>query len=565
MATFDLLLKGGTVIDGTGAPRFQADIAVRDGKIVEIGSISGEAAETVDAAGLIVAPGALDHHTHYDAQIFRDPTCADSGQNGVTSVVMTNCGFGFAPCRTEHQDRYMVMMENVEQIPVAHQRASLPWDWQSFPEFMTSLRGTRKAVNAMVYVPMNALLIFVMGIEEAKSRPASKSELAEIKRLLNDAMDAGAIGLSCSYLGHNNVHVDFDGSAMPCDVMDLDQLVEIATVLKDRGEGVIQCLSGLAGQDATVEASERLARETGRPVFHNVIATNDDFPIHTPGLAWLDSMRAEGLDMWAASFCHRTWAEISLTTLTLFDSDETFRELTYAGSSAKALELLRDPEYRKRLRVAYEPEKFIIVGGDLDRFIVLSVADSSEHKDVEGQLLGAAAKSLGVKTIDLFADVILSSNGAAIFRSPNATATDPDILRELFAHERVIPGGSDGGAHLKIFSGGHWGTDFLVNMVRDQNIVSLEQAHHKMSGLPMKVFGIQDRGTIKKGMAADLVVYDLDQLYSDTDAYKHAFDLPDGDWRKQARAGGYDLICVNGKVTFRNGQFTEEVPGVVVS
>lgn len=565
MTTYDLLIKNGTVVDGTGAPRFKADIGIRDGKIVDLGEINGAAAETVDASGLIVAPGTVDHHTHYDAQIFRDSTCADGGQNGVTSVVMANCGFGFSPCRTEHQDRYMVMMENVEQIPVAHQRASLPWDWQSFPEFLQSLRRTSKAVNAMSYVPLNALMIFVMGIDDAKSRMANQTELAEIKRLLNEAMDAGAIGFSCSYLGKNNLHVDFDGSAMPCDVMDVAQLCDIASVLTERGNGIIQCLSGLAGQDETVEVSARLARETGRPVFHNVIATHDAFPIHKAGLAWLDAMREERLDMWAASFCHRTWTEISLGTLTLFDSDETFRELTYAGSPEKSLALLRDDSYRARLREAYDPQKFMIVGGDLDRFVVISVGESREHKDVEGRILGEAAKENALETIDLFAEILLSSNGAAIFRSPNATATDSEILREMFTHDYVIPGGSDGGAHLKIFSGGHWGTDFLVNLVRDNNIVSLEEAHHKMSGLPMSVFGIKDRGTVQKGMAADLLVYDLDQLYSDTSSYNHAYDLPDGDWRKQAKAGGYALILVNGKVTFRGGEYTGESPGVVVS
>tara|TARA_R110002072_G_scaffold36301_2_gene106965 strand:+ start:4310 stop:6019 length:1710 start_codon:yes stop_codon:yes gene_type:complete len=565
MATYDLLLKQGTVVDGTGAPRFQADIGIKDGKIVKIGDITEDATELVDAAGMIVAPGFVDHHTHYDAQIFRDPTCADGGQNGVTTVVMTNCGFGFAPCRTEHQERYMIMMENVEQIPISHQKASLPWDWQSFPEFLTSLRSTDKAVNAMAYVPLNALLIFVMGIDAAKSRPATESEMAEIKQLLNEAMDAGALGFSCSYLEENNVHLDFDGSPMPCDVMDVDQLCEIGMVLKDRGDGIIQCLSGVPGMDDTIRASEQLARATGRPVFHNLIPTNDEVPVHKSGLSWLDSMREEGLDMWAASFCHRIWTEISLDTLTLFDSDDTFRELSYAPSNAKRLELLRDPVFRQRLRDAYDPIKFIAVGADLDRFVAVSVADSAEHKDVEGRILGEVAKETGMNIVDLFAELLLSSNGAAVLRSPFATASNPTILREIFMHERMIPGGSDGGAHLKIFSAGHWGTDFLVNLVRDQEIITLEEAHQKMSGLPMEVFGIADRGTIKEGMAADILVYDLDKLYSDTDAFRRAYDLPDNDWRKQVRAGGYDLVCVNGAITFRDGEHTGECPGKVVS
>lgn len=565
MAKYDLLLKGGTVVDGLGGARYEADIGIVDGKIAAIGNVIGEAAEVVDAAGLTVAPGAIDHHTHYDAQIFRDPTCADGGQNGVTSVVMTNCGFGFAPCRAEHQDRYMVMMENVEQIPVAHQRASLPWDWESFPEFLASLKRTDKAVNAMAYVPINALMIYVMGIDAAKSRPATQSELAEIKHLLSEAMDAGAIGFSCSHLGGGNVHLDYDGSPMPSDVMDVDQLCDIAGVLKERGEGIIQCLSGLAGKDVTVEVSERLARETGRPVFHNLIATHDDFPIHKAGLAWLDNACSDGLDMWAASFCHRVWTELSLATLTLFDSDETFRELTYAGSVEKSLALLQDPQYRNRLREAYDPEKFIAVGGDLDRFTVISVGASSDHLHLEGQLLGEAAQGRGAATIDLFADIILASEGKAVFKSPSATATNPEILRELFTHPRVIPGGSDGGAHLKLFSGGQWATDFLVNLVRDRKIVSLEEAHYKMSGLPMQVLGISDRGTIEVGKAADLLVYDIDKLVSDTSAYVHTHDLPDGDWRKQPKAGGYQLICVNGEITYRNGQYTGASPGMVVS
>src|SRR6056297_2770131 len=180
MAAFDLIIRGGTVVDGTGAPRAQRDVGVRGTRIAAVGDLSRDtASHVIDATGCVVAPGVVDHHTHYDAQIFRDPTCADGGHNGVTSVVMTNCGFGFAPCRPEDRSRYMLMMENVEQIPVSHQEASLPWDWESFPEFLASLAATDKAVNALAYVPLNAVMIYVMGIDAAKSRAATSDEIAE--------------------------------------------------------------------------------------------------------------------------------------------------------------------------------------------------------------------------------------------------------------------------------------------------------------------------------------------------------------------------------------------------
>jgi N-acyl-D-aspartate/D-glutamate deacylase len=435
----------------------------------------------------------------------------------------------------------------------------------SFPEFLESLGRTDKAVNVMAYVPLNALMIFVMGIDAAKTRPATDDELSEMKRLLGEAMDAGALGVSCSFLGGGNVHLDYDGTPMPCDVMDSDQLVEIATVLKDRGDGIIQCLSGLVGHDATVEVSERLARATGRPVIHNVIVANDHFPVHKPGLQWLDDMEAQGLEIWAASFCHRIWTEITLDTLTIFDSDPAFRELTYAGSLENSMKLLRDEDYRKRLREAYNPANFLIVGGDLERFVPLSVGGSAEHQDIEGKLLGESAKARGMNVVDLFADIILHSNGTALFKSACPMAKDPGIINELFNHRKVIPGGSDGGAHLKIFSGDHYATDFLVDLVRERKIVSLEEAHYKLSGAPKEALRIANRGTIAVGAAADIIVYDLDTLFCDTEQYGRAFDLPDGDWRTQPKAGGYDVICVNGKITFRAGQHTGECPGTVAA
>ena len=569
MSSFDLLIKNGTVVDGSGSPRYQADVGISDGKIVSIGELSsGDAQQVIDAEGKIVAPGIVDTHTHYDAQIFRDPDCADDGANGITSIVTTNCGFGFAPCKPEHQDRYMIMMENVEQIPVAHQRASLPWDWESYPEFLSSLSRTPKGVNVMAYVPLNALMIYVMGIDEAKSRPATDEELSEMKRLLNEAMDAGAIGLSLSAFGKNNVHLDYDGTQMPADLISIEQACEIASVLKERNQGVVQCLCGAPGVDKTVEMSVALAESTGRPVLHNLIPIINGTPLHELGMNWLDEMKDKGLNMWAASFCSRMWTEVSVDSAVVLDVEKPFQEISYAESNEQRKVMLESEEFRARLRECYSAEKFAGVGGCLEGFTVISGIEGTELADLGKSTLGEYAQKVDKQVTDLYADILLASDFKAVFKAsftPSPDFADPEIVKQVFLHDRVIPGGSDGGAHLKIFSGGHWGTDFLVHLVRETDVITLEQAHHKLSGASMQFFGVPDRGMLKEGMIADVIVYSLDELYVDTEGYTAINDLPDNDWRKQAIAGGYAYKIVNGQVTYEGRDKCGPLPGLMLS
>jgi N-acyl-D-amino-acid deacylase len=558
----DLIIRNGTIVDGTGADRYSADIGVAGGIITAIGDLSNAVAkETIDATGCIVAPGFVDTHTHFDAQIFRDKTCSDAGQNGITTVVMTNCGFGFAPCRPGDRGRYMTMMESVEQIPVAQQEASLPWDWESFPEFIASLERTDKSVNATAFVPLNALMIYVMGIEGAKTRAATPEEMERMKSLLSEALDKGAVGLSLSHLGQNNLHLDFDGSVMPTDVMSIDQACELASVLKERGSGLIQCLSGVPGAP-TVEMSERLAEASGRPVLHNLIPTSDFAPrAHVSGLAWLDRMAADGKDMFAASFCSRNWTEITLETSTLHDGDDTFRQLTFAGSTEGRMKLLADEDFRAKLREAYAPEQFIGSGGVIEQFTLVSVGESSNYDDCIGRTLGSVAEERGVPVVDIYADMNLKTGCQATFKSPFTGSTNLDTIRDVFLHDRVVPGGSDGGAHTKIFNGGQWATDFIVNLVRDNGVITLEQAHYKMSNMPCRLLGLLGRGSIELRKAADILVYDLAELYHDTSSFEIAFDLPNGDWRRRVKAGGYRYILVNGELTFQSDKVTEANPG----
>jgi N-acyl-D-aspartate/D-glutamate deacylase len=292
----------------------------------------------------------IDPHTHYDAQVFWDPWCTNSGWHGVTSVVVGNCGFGFMPCRPEHRDRYMDMMETTEQIPAAVLRVALPWDWQTFPEWMASIKRTPKGINLGGFLPLNSLMIWVMGLDAAKSRSATDEERAEMRRLLHEAMDHGAMGFGFSFLQLANSHKDSDGSPMPTDVMDIAEAYNLATVLRERGEGTIQALVEVPGVDHKAEIEE-LARISGRPVLHTVIMAIDAMPsFHKDQLVWLDEMEAKGLDIYAQALAMRGWNEAQLQHWDVWQGVPLFAEFQAAGNPAARAVKAADPDYRDRHR-----------------------------------------------------------------------------------------------------------------------------------------------------------------------------------------------------------------------
>jgi N-acyl-D-aspartate/D-glutamate deacylase len=295
MSDADLVIRNGTIVDGSGDPRYVADIAVSDGRIVSIDASGMSGDVELDALGLIVAPGVIDVHTHYDAQIFWDPYCTNSGWHGVTSVVVGNCGFGFAPCRSENRERLMRMMESTEQIPADAIKYALPWSWETYPEWIDCVRRLPKGVNIGSYLPMNSLMMWVMGVAAAKTRAATEEERAEMRRLLHESMDAGALGFSFSFLQDHNSHKDLDGTPMITDTMQIEEAYNLAEVLRERGKGVIQCLISLPDVDSHREEVENLAQLSRQTVLQDAIISFRSTPdSHIPELAWLDDVAAKG-------------------------------------------------------------------------------------------------------------------------------------------------------------------------------------------------------------------------------------------------------------------------------
>jgi N-acyl-D-amino-acid deacylase len=564
MTRLDTIIRGGTLVDGTGRPRRVADVGVAEGRIVRVGDLSGmKATEEIDATGLVVAPGVIDPHTHYDAQVYWDPYCTNSGWHGVTSVVVGNCGFGFSPCHKADRERYMLMMENTEQVPLDAMRAALPWDWESFPEWIASIRKIKKGVNLGAFLPLNSLMIWVMGYEAAKTRPATESERAEMRRLLHEAMDAGALGFGFSYLQDTNSHKDVDGSPMITDSMHEDEAVNLARVLAERGQGVIQALVETGPKNVGNRAFvEKLAKISGRPVLHTVIMVAEGHPEQHRGiLRWLDDTAARGLNIYSQALCFRFMPmAFVVKDFDGWQAVPIFNEFQHPGDGdtidariAKAL----DPDYRARLAVEVEQAPHY---AKVPAMKLVDAAGSARFAPYVGKTFEEIGRTEGQPATDAFLDLCVETRLACEVCPPR-DIPNLDHAVELNAHPRVLPGTSDGGAHVKFWSGGQYGADLISWLVREENRISLEHMHHKLSAVPAQALGWTDRGVITEGNAADIMVYDFARLGVATDAYETANDLPRGDWRRVARAQGIRWILVNGEVTFHDNVCSGATPG----
>ena len=558
MAVYDRLIRGGTIFDGTRVPRYRADIGIKDGVIAEIGRIPpGDAREVLDAYGLHVAPGFIDLHTHYDAQVFWDPYCTLSGWHGITSAVIGNCGFGFAPVRPEERERAMLSMTRVEAIPLASMKAGMPWDWVTFPEFLDSVERTRKSINLLPYVPVGPLLIWVLGFEDAKAgRRPTDAEHAELCRLLHEAMDAGGCGWSAQRMlptGPAAVQRDFDGTPMATDVMHDDTCRAFARVLAERNEGFMQMLLVSGDNRADRAFYEEMAELSGRPMLMNVVQAFDHRPdIHRRVLAWLESCRERGVRVIGQGRTTDAGFNFTFEDWNLFDDSEPWCEAT-TGSREERKKKLADPARRQALK----DNMPITATGPLPDIVIVG-PKLEKNARFEDHTLAIAGEAMGKHPVDVMLDMAVEEDLATEFFAapPNG---DIGHLREIVDNPYVLFGVSDGGAHTKFLTAGRYPTETLCKIVREHEMISPEEAHWRLSALPAMVAGFEGRGVLRKGAPADIVAYDFERLRVLPAEVTH--DLPGGEWRRVQRAEGYRYVLVNGEVTIRDDEETGTSPG----
>ena len=558
MARYDRVIRGGMIVDGSRLPRFRGDIGIKDGRIAEIGQIAaGDADEVIDAGGLIVAPGFVDLHTHYDAQLFWDPYCTLSSWHGITSVVIGNCGFGFAPVRPAERERAMMSMTRVEAIPMASMKEGMPWNWVTFPEFLDSVDAAPKAVNVLPYVPVSPLLIWVMGFEAAKAgKMPTPEQHAEMKRLLGEAMDAGACGWSAQRMkptGPSAVQRDYDGTPMPTDVMHDETCREFARVLAARNEGFMQMLLISGDNSADRAFYEELSSLSGRPMIMNVVQAFDHRPeIHRRSLAWLKSCRERGIRVVGQGLTTDAGFTFTFEDWNLFDDSQDWCDAT-TGTREERLARLADPARRAKLRENLP----ITATGPLPQIAIVGPKLERNRKWLDHTLAHAGEK-MGKHPVDVMLDMAVEENLETEFFAapPNGSI---EYLKELVDDPYILFGVSDGGAHTKFLTAGRYPTETICKVVRQHGMLSLEDVHWRLSALPAEVAGFRGRGMLKKGAPADIVIYDYEGLKVLPDEIAH--DLPGGEWRRVQRASGYKYILVNGQVTMRDDRPTNTYSG----
>jgi N-acyl-D-amino-acid deacylase len=571
MADFDIHIRNGTIVDGTRMPRYRGDIWIKDGVIAQIGGRPrGDAAQAIDAEGLVVAPGFVDLHTHYDAQIRWDPWCTISGWHGVTSVALGNCGFGFAPVKPDGRERSLQIMTRTEAIPLASMQQGMAWDWETIPEYLDSLERAPKGVNCLQYMPTASLMIYVMGLEAAKSRPATKAEKAEMKRLLHEGMDAGLCGFSIQRLGPQSTQADYDGTPMVTDIMADEDILNLAEVLAERDEGVIQITQATNDPGHDLAFQEELARVARRPILHNLLVVNSTDPgQHVERLAWLDRVNDEGLRIFGQSNTVRNGFAFSFDEWNLYDGMDVWNH-ALTGSLDEKKAKLADPDVRAAIRAEHDQRNqrsemlMFFAGGPLETLILQDVAGHDELEPLVGRSLGDIARDQNKHIVDAMFDLALATDLRAEFLEPmsNRGFDADEYVRIAAGSSYTMPGLSDGGAHMRFTNGGAYTTDLLMWLVRDQKKLSLEEAHYRLSALPAHAAGFRDRGTLRVGAPADVIVYDLDGLdIAPFWSGEIVHDLPAQEWRRVSHAKGYRAIIVNGVVTFEDGECTMATPG----
>ncbi len=553
----DLLVRNGTIIDGTGAPRYRADIAIADGRISEIGNIGGGAKRVIDASGLIVSPGFIDPHTHYDAQICWDPLITCSSWHGVTTVIMGNCGVGLAPCKPAERDIAAWNLVHVEAIPYDVLNRGITWDWETFPEYMDAAQRRGLGINVGFLAALSPFRQWAMG-EEAMRRAATGDETARIGAMLHEAMAAGAFGFSLTVMPQ---HLGYKGQPLACRLASDDELRSYAGVLRQAGHGVVEI--ALTKQPSGVSEREYdlldlLSTESQRPVTWLNLRDRDDAPE-----AWTETL--EKVAPLLERGCRPQVAarpliiEFNLRNPFLFASMNSIKP-AFGDKSAEAQKrLYADAEFRRKF--AAELERRAVLRDIWDRARVKE-ASNPVLKSIEWKTVREIASERGADPLEVFFDLAIEDNLELTYLMPLLDINEDRVARK-FSDPRTMIGISDGGAHVDMLCNAGYPTYLIGKFVRGKHALTLEHAVKRITSEPARFFGIPGRGTISPGMAADLAIFDYDRIRSpERPEIRH--DFPGGGRRLVTRSEGIEYTIVNGTILYQAGQHTGSLPGRVL-
>ncbi|MCU1483991.1 MAG: aminoacylase [Actinomycetia bacterium] len=560
---YDVIIRGGEVVDGTGGPRRRADVGIRDGKIVAIGEVTGEAASVVDAAGKVVAPGFVDVHTHFDAQVFWDGALTPSPLHGVTTVLAGNCGFTIAPLSADPADgEYLMrMLARVEGMPLESLRDGVPWSWTTTPEYFDTIDGNL-GVNAGFMVGHSAIRRVVMG-EEANQRASTDDELAKMQRLLHDGLEAGGLGFSSSWA---RTHNDADGHMVPSRNATREELIALAGVAGQHEGTSLEFIPmvGPVMEPWAMELMADLSATAKRPLNWNILTVNAaNVDAGRAKLEAGDVARAKGGKVVALTIPHSFGVRLSFASGFVLDAMPGWEAPMLLPRDEK-LALFKDKAARDALNELAQapgnPMGTIANWGSKTIFDVVA----PENEQYVGRTVAEIAAEQGRDPWDALVDIVLADELLTSFGIVMPPDSDDDWKARLdvWRDGRAVIGASDAGAHLDLLASFNYATVLLGTAVRERQLLSLEEAIHLITDVPAQLYGLVDRGRLQEGWNADVVVLDPAKVQSDDIAMR--FDLPGGAGRLYAGASGIDHVLVNGQAIVRDGALTETRSGTLL-
>jgi N-acyl-D-amino-acid deacylase len=551
---YDLLIRGGRVVDGSGLPSYVADVGVKGGKIVEVGRLTGTAARTIDAGGLAVSPGFIDHHTHLDAQMLWDPYGTCEPQHGVTSVVMGNCGLSLAPVKKGDEDAIVKSFVRVEAIPRFALEQGVKWGWNTYGEYLDALEG-KLGINVGGLVGHIAMRHNVMG-EEAVERTASAREVQQMRGLVSEAMEGGALGLSTN---RNERHMREDGKPVASRLADDDELFALCDVLAERNGGVIETILG-RNKIEHFKFYHELAKRTQRPVLWQSLQHRWAEPtLWREQLDAVEPIFREGYQAYGLSHTVPLVRHFELKNCQVFDEFPTWKNLMFLPVEVRK-QAFADGETRQKLRADLANEAPTNFHRNWNIVRVEKVV-KPENEKYNGKTIAELGAMRNQDPLDAFLDLALEEDLGTVFWNAN-NGGDIDAMGEILRSPYVLIGTSDAGAHVQFGADFGYCTILLGMWVRERQVMSLEQAVHKLTFHVASIFGLQDRGLLRPGYAADLAIFDPKTVNSHEPEWAH--DYPAGSKRLIQRSVGMHYTIVNGTVIHEDSRMSGDLPGQVL-